>query len=369
MIGLGIVVVVAIVVTLAGLSRRHVGLGAAAPERGQARTPAVPAPVIGMLDRAVEQGVISRETADAIVANEQRHLVAEAAERPSPARSIPALTEAIGYVAASLLMIGMVVLVGTYWLDLQTWSQLAILGAVTVAFFVAGAVLRDEAEPVIWRLRGFVRLLSTGALAGFVGVLTADALEWDGEPVALAIGVTVAVYSAAMWQLQDRPAQHLTTMAGLLIGIGGLMAWLDGQGAVGLSVLALGALWLALAERRLLAPSIVAEALGLMACLVGPAITAGSWECAAPVIGLAVTVTLIVIGSVLRRFVVTGAGVVGLFVYVPYTLGRFFGETIGAPAILLVTGAMLLVVMFVLLRARHGPGQTGTGSPMRPALH
>lgn len=363
--------VVIVLVLLLTLSRRRPGDGGE-PGRGGPQAPEVArSPELAdVLDRAVAHGIVSRETADAILADERARLLAEPTEGPPQRPAVSALTEAIGYVGASLLMIGMVVLVGTYWQDLLTWSRLAILGGVAVAFFVVGALLRDESEPVIWRLQNFVRLLSTGALAGFLGVLTVDALEWSGEPVAIAIGATVAVYSFALWRLKDRPAQHLTTVIGLLIGTGGLMAWLDGQGAVGLAVLAIGAGWLALASRDLVPPQLVATVLGLAACLIGPAITAGSWQHASPVIGLAVAVTLIVVGSVIHQFLVTGAGVLGLFAYVPYTLGVFFGGALGAPVILLVSGAMLLVVMFALLRSHHGPGHsTGSGPPIRPALH
>lgn len=372
MLRLGPILLVVIVVLLVVLSRRRgtSELGEPGAEHPARHAPTLSHELVGALDRAVESGLLTRETADAIVANEHQHVLTEAAEHPTVRREVPALTEAIGYVGASLVMIGMAVLVGNYWDDLQSWSRLAILGGVAVAFFVAGALLRDETEPVIWRLRNFVWLLATGALAGFMGVLTADALSWEGEPVAITIGGSVAAFSGALWQLKDRPAQHLSTMVGLLIGIGGLMAWLDGAGAVGLAVLAIGAAWLVLARRDVLPPQLVAVVLGLAASLIGPAITAGSWEHAAPIIGLAVTVALVVLGSMVHQFLVTGAGVVGLFAYVPYTLGVFFGDTVGAPIILLASGALLLIVMFVLLHARHGPGHsTGPGPPMRPALH
>jgi uncharacterized membrane protein len=364
MLMIGPVLLVVVVVLLVALGRRRPG---GETEQPRAHTVTVSAEVAEVLDRAVARGTLSREAADAILADERERRLAPPSERRPV---VSPLVEAIGYVGASLVMIGMAVLVGSSWEDLVTWSRLAILGGVAVALFVVGALLRDESEPVIWRLRNFVRLLSTGALAGFVGVLTVDALEWPGAPVAIAIGATVAAYSLALWQLQDRPAQHLSTLLGLLIGAGGLMAAWDGPGAVGLAVLAIGAGWLALGSRGVLPPPLVAGVLGLAACLIGPAITAGSWEHASPVIGLAVSVTLIVVGTMIHQFLVTGAGVLGLFAYVPYTLGVFFGESVGAPVILLVSGAMLLVVMFVLLRSRHGTGRpTGSGPPVRPALH
>lgn len=114
----------------------------------------------------------------------------------------------------------------------------------------------------------------------------------------------------------------------------------------------------------------MAVVLGLIALLVSPLITGGSWETPPPVIGVAVAVVLVVGGSLVREFLVTGAGVLGLFVYLPMTLGACFGEALGAPVLLLASGTLLLVVMFVLLHARHGPGHPrGSGPPIRPAVH
>jgi hypothetical protein len=366
MIGLLVLVLIGAVVLVVFLGRKQ----EARPAGGETSREG-----FDVLERAVSRGLLSRDLADAIISAERAHEPSPPPPRES-ARPVPALAEAIGYVGAILVMVGMVVLVAQVWEDLETWSRLAIVGAVAVLLFVVGLLLRDEENLVIWRLRSFVWLLAAGALAGFTGLLTVDALSWEGEAVAIAIGAVTAPFGAALWQLKDRPAQHLTTFAGLLVMAGGVMAWLDvvdPSVSVGVSVLAIGAAWLTLGLLDRLPPQLVAVALGTLATLVGPAITAGEWDKPAPVIGLTVAIALVGIGSSVHEFAVTGFGVAGLFAYLPWTLGALFGDAVGPPVILLVSGVLLLAVMFVLLRSRGGPGRvTGDGSghflpPTRPA--
>ena len=64
---------------------------------------------------------------------------------------------------------------------------------------------------------------------------------------------------------------------------------------------------------------------------------------------------LLVGGTVLKEFVVTGVGVAGVFVYLPMSGAQYFGETIGVPIVLLATGALLMGLMVLLLRRGAGP--------------
>jgi hypothetical protein len=44
-----------------------------------------------------------------------------------------------------------------------------------------------------------------------------------------------------------------------------------------------------------------------------------------------------------------------VFVYLPMAAAEYFGETIGVPVVLLVTGVLLIGVMVALLRRGAGP--------------
>jgi hypothetical protein len=367
-----VVVVAVVMLMVAGQRRGGAVPGSPSPSSGAdggRRSPAA----AEVLDRAVERGLLTRELADRILATE-----AEAEAAPVAAPRVPAVAEALGYIGAILTMVGAVVLVGQYWEDLATWSRLALLGAVAAVLWLVGALLRDEESEVLWRLRGFVWLLAAGAVAGFTAVLVVDALDWVGEPVAISIGAVTSAFSLALWQLKNRPAQQLMTFVGMLVALGGVMALFDGGAAIGLSVAVAGGAWFAAGSFDRLPPKLAAVPLGLLALLIGPAITIGSrgaWEKAAPVIGLAIAATLIGLGAWARAFVVTGAGVLGVFVYLPWTLFAVFGDAVSAPVVLLVSGVLLLTVMLVLLHGRHGPGDPGGRrhpfgrGPARPALH
>jgi hypothetical protein len=93
--------------------------------------------------------------------------------------------------------------------------------------------------------------------------------------------------------------------------------------------------------------------------LVAAGVTGGSWQSVAPLFGLVTAAGLLIGGTVLKEFLMTGVGVAGVFVYLPRSGAEYLGETIGVPLVLLTTGVLLMIVMVVLLRrgagSRHLP--------------
>jgi hypothetical protein len=305
------------------------------------------------LQRATESGVVTADQAAA--------LLALAAARPPPARAggraprvVPVAAEIVGYLGAVLAMIGAATLVGQFWEDMASWSRLALIGSLAVGLWGAGAVVDESADAALWRLRGFLWLLSSAAAAFFAGLLGADVFEWDHEPVAVFVGSATALYAGSLWRLRDRPAQHLAFVAGVIAALAGASAWFDGPGMVGLVLWAFGAVWLVLGWRRIVVPAAIAlvAAPGLM--LVAAGVTGGSWESLAPLFGLVTAAGLLAGGTVLKEFLITGVGVAGVFVYLPMSGAEYFGETIGVPIVLLATGVLLIVLMVMLLRGGAG---------------
>jgi hypothetical protein len=318
------------------------------------------------LHRAVEAGQITAEQADAVLASE-RALAPRAAEEGREAR-VPPVLEALGYLGAVFVIVGAVTLVSGFWDNLETWSRLTILGVTAAALTGTGLAVGDESEPVLWRLRGVVLLLASGALAGFAGLLAADALDQRGEPVAMLVGSVVAAHSGLLWWRRERPAQHLAFLGGLIAACAGTVTWAGGEQAiVGFTLWAMGGAWLVASFRRLLPPAFVGMVAGAVLALVGAGVTGGEWNDFGVLFGLGTAAAVVAGGIRTNEFLVTAVGVIGAFIYLPATMNTFFGGTIGVPAAMLLSGLALLGLTVMLLQRRGGPGApfAGLGWPGR----
>jgi hypothetical protein len=95
---------------------------------------------------------------------------------------IPAVAEALGYLGGVLALVGLVLVVARYWPDVATPARLGISGAGAVAFIVAGALVQERGDPALARMRWFLWLLSTAAVALFTGVAVADGYGTESPP-------------------------------------------------------------------------------------------------------------------------------------------------------------------------------------------
>ena len=362
--GLALIVIVAIAVFGVSMARHQ-------PQRAERGSRAVgrrwtPQPaalsheVNDVLERAVNRGQITRETADAILSSEASEAVSLRSTLGAHRERVVAspTVEAIGYVGSILALVGVGFFVGRAWDDIGQPGRIGMLAGLAAFLLMVGLLLHNEEEAVIWRLRNFVLLLSTGALAGCTGVVLVDTFDWRGESVAISIGLVATVYSAALWMLQDRPAQQLSTFVGMLVASGAAMSWWGHAGALGLTVLGLGAAWTFLGALGLLPPRPVALVLGLAATLLGPSFTDQSFGRWSPVIGLVVATLLLGIGGVSREFAFTGFGVIGLLAYLTYGVARWFGDSLKAPGVLVVAGFALLIATVILIRRGRGGHRT-----------
>ena len=312
------------------------------------------------LDRWVDAGIISAAQADDINAFELARIP------PVQPRRISPVMEALAYVGGVLLAVGAGILVGQYWEDLRTGGQLAILAVAAVVFGVIG-LLVGESDPATWRLRGFLWALSTGAAAAFVGLFVFEVVDVSGEPVAFAAAATGMLTAGAYWMLRDRPLQHALTLGGIAVSIGVAIAWVGGQaGLIGLAIWLLGVTWVALAWRERIPPRVVGYVLGAVMSLVACSIVGDQLEWVAPLLGLATAIGWIAAAVVIGEGILLAAGVVGTFVFLPWTIGYFFGDTIGVAWVMMLSGALLLAVVAFVLRHRGGGG---TGIHLRWGGH
>ncbi|MCU0269548.1 MAG: DUF2157 domain-containing protein [Acidimicrobiales bacterium] len=360
MIALGVLVFVLIVAAVAVTTQKQ-GHGSRHPDTAPAMGRAATAAPASGPPRGLEAqlrgwrtaGLITDDQVAAILALEGGVAVGAAPRQ----RRVSVVAELLGYLGGVLLLIGVFTLIAQFWSDLTTVSRLALVGAAAVGFGVAGAFVHEDLDPALWRLRGFLWLFSTAATALFVGLFAADVADVSPQATVLSVGCAAAVQSGLLWWRQVRPLQHLATFAGIVAAGVGLGVLLEVDRVVAfLALWSLGAAWALLGWRDLLPPRVVAMLLGVLAVLVAPNFL-GSDESQAglTLAGLATACALLVLGTTLREYPFTIGGMLGLLVYLPWTTAYFFGDTVGVPVVILLSGAVVLAVAVLLLR-RGGPG-------------
>jgi hypothetical protein len=306
--------------------------------------------------RWVEAGLITGDQARAITDYERARQEVGPKARVSPA------VEALAYVGGILLTVGAGMLVGQFWGRLGVGGRIGVLAGAAVLAGVVGAVV-GESEPVTWRLRGFLWALSTVGLAAAAGIFAFGVIDARGEPVALTVAGAAALVSAGYWRLQDRPLQHLLSFAGLAVAIGVAIAWAGGPGArgglIGLALWLLGGVWAGLAWQRRVPPPIIGFPLGIVLTLIACGIVGSQYPGLAPIVGLGTAAAWAGLGVARSERIALAPGVVGVFVFLPWTLGYYFGDTVGAPVIAMLSGAILLGIVLLLVRRGRGDAATG----------
>jgi hypothetical protein len=358
MIGLALLAVVLVIglVIVVPRARQH----------GQTMQPTGIDQLAAQLRRWADKGLLTEEQAAAILAAEHPRT-----PRPAvPTGRVSVMVELLGYLGAVLAIIGAVLLAARYWQDLATWTRLTLLGLVAAALWAAGTMVREHADPALWRLRAVLWLLSSAAVAFFAALLAADVLELSGEAVALVAGLATATQAGLLWWRRPRPLQQLACLAGVVAATGGGVAVLGGsETVVGLSIWAVGVGWVLLGWRGLLPPAVVALLAGGMVLVLGAQAMTAVWEAAGLLLGLASAVALLVAGTRGRRLVVAGVGIWGVVMFLPATVVHFFAGTVGVPVLILLAGVVLLTITLVLLGVRLPWPQRAAPTPpeKRPA--
>ena len=306
----------------------------------------------------VAAGIITTEQAEAIAAFDTApHGVPEAVPSEVPHRPrgrISPAVEALAYVGGILLAVGSGMLVGRAWHGLGTAGHLGVAAAVGALAAGVGAAV-GESDTVTWRLRGFLWAIAGGAAAAFGGLTAAEVADVTGPPVALSAGGLAALVAAGLWWGCDRPLQHLETFVGTALALGAGIAWAGGHGAlIGLALWVLGVSWAGLAWQERLAPAIIGFPVGVLTSMVACAVVAGQLPWLAPLAGLATALGWVSLGVAEDEVVALAPGVLGIFVFLPWTLARFFGDRLGAPVVAMLSGALLLAAIGILVRRGHG---------------
>jgi hypothetical protein len=293
-----------------------------------------------------------------------------------PSGRIPLLTEAVGYVGAVLLIAGAGTAIGQGWDDLADGMRLGLLAGTAGLLLGAGLVTRRSAEPALVRLTSLVWVLGTAAVAGALTELFVGFVETPDETTFLVVAAATTALAALLYAVHPTALQQLALFAGVLVTsiaigvridphypawVGGVTAW------------AVGFAWSILGATNRLTPSWVAMPVGLITALIAPTAIQDAGFGAMFAVGIA-TAAGMMAGSVRWRSVPGLAlGTFGLFAYVTGAVVHYFGDTMGVPAALAVSGTVILLLAVVttrLARFTRNPPRTEHGKrppTLRPA--
>ena len=294
---IGVVVLAIIVgVVVVASSQRH---GAPTPgstgvPEGTPHAPApapepVPPPGANGLDEALGRwlgaSLVTADQADAIRAFEVDLARRPAPPAPTPSEHaphgrpgrVPVAAEALGYLGGSLIMAGMVLIVGHAWPHLALGAKLALTGVAAAALVAGGALVPAAKDPAFERIRSFLWLASSAATAVFAVVVARDGFDAESaQTVALVASATVAIESGALWRGRVRPAQQAPALIAALVAVGSMVAVATDANdvAMGLAVWLASAAMAATGLRHRFSTPLLTAGIGAIGLLVGAVITA-----------------------------------------------------------------------------------------------
>jgi hypothetical protein len=270
------------------------------------------------------------------------------------------LTEAVAYIGAILILAGGIAAVGQQWHNITGWGRVAVLAGAAVFFLLVGIIVRRVHQPAIQRLVDVAWFLSVAGVAGAVGFAGYDMYGNTAAVTALAVGVGITLYSAALWLVRQHALQNFALFTGLIVTICGVIFTADNSPPslpFALALWVFGLAWVGLGWRRYIEPLWVTVPSGVILALIAPSIAAGEhgWVYA---IGIATAAAAMAASVPLRNTPLLALGTLAMFGYVTSVVVRYFHESLGVPGALAITGVLILGLATVtarLMRAAHPP--------------
>ena len=302
------------------------------------------------VEKWVSEGIISAEQAESILDFEGR-----------ATRSRMTAIEVLAYVGAAMVLAAAIVLVTDLWPDLSRVERLIVLGLATVVLTVVGWISTADDRSSMRRFGETSLMLAVAAFGSTVGVaanafVESETAAWFGFGAAL----TAAI---GMYARQRSYPQHTAVFFSAVgFALSTVMLSFDSppDPIVGATILAVGAIWVALATTDRLAPRTLGEILGSAAALLGSlllVIGAGDGDIAVMAMLIVMSIGSLVAGVSTNRVVLIASGMIGLITYTPWLATEALGGSIGAPIALLITGSLLAASAMYFARRRksnHG---------------
>jgi hypothetical protein len=277
----------------------------------------------------------------------------ETGQAPVRAGRVSLLTEAVAYVGAILVIAGGATAIGQRWSDISDAGHVGVLAGGAALFLVAGTLVRHVAEPAIQRLVSVLWFVSAGGVAAAVGVAAGQVFDLSAEVVVLDIGLATLGYAGLLWWLRRQVLQQVALFAGcILTGIGVVGTIAGGEPPTLPSALllwALGISWAVLGWRRYVEPMWAAVPLGVLLALFASTIAVGphGWFY---VIAIGTAAGVMAVSVPTQNPVLLGMGTIAMFGYVTSAVVRYFGDALGIPAALALTGLLILGLALVSAR-------------------
>ncbi len=272
-------------------------------------------------------------------------------------RDRTSLAEAIGYVGAALALGAIALLLGGLWSQLLVGGRLALVGVLTVAVFGAGLALRGAERGAMRRLTSVLFAATVAGVGWFAGVVANDVADLGWAEIGVSVGGSMLVVSAALYLWRSGALLQLATLASALVTAGFALSVSDLQpdpAWYGVAFATIGVTWFVLSSGGWLSPRGLGEVTGALAALLGVQVAAFDGATvpvrAIGVLGAGGLVWLSVHHDRLHYLIV---GAIALFVLAPQLVFELFGDAIGAPAMLLLVGLLLVLLVVGLGRARR----------------
>ncbi|MEY3020757.1 MAG: hypothetical protein RLZZ272_1741 [Actinomycetota bacterium] len=266
--------------------------------------------------------------------------------------------EAVGYVGAAFALGALALLLVDVWGGLTVPARIAVAALGTVLFLGAGAGVRRLAIPAMQRLTSVLWTGAVGGLGWTVGLVGYEVLDLFGEPLALLVSASMLAVAVPLYALRRRVLLQLAVLATLAAVATSSVLTLSPLPPpplwVGAGIIGLGLTWLLLGIGGWLPPAVVAEATGAVLMLIGAQTMSADdprWLGLALGVVIAAALVVVAVRTDTRHPLFIGA--FALFVLTPQLVFELFEDTIGAPATLLVTGLLLVLLAVGLSRARR----------------
>ncbi|WP_062314819.1 DUF2157 domain-containing protein [Demequina rhizosphaerae] len=332
------------------------------------------------IDRWVEAGLITPAVGDDLRRYEHEHqdiappasapdAVATGPEAvappppPSQPRTLALVGEVVGYLGAALVISAVSFLLGRTWADLPTAGRVAIVAGLLAVVAVGGTLAARVATDPAQRLASVLLLATVGLTAWLAWVIT-DAAGVTDEAMGVAVTAPTLVVAAVIYAARRRGLAQLATLAalaGLASSTVSLVAADDRDMALalGLTLAAVGAAWVAGAAMGWLRPATAGLVAGGMLTVLALQTTAYDVTRTPMLIAaVAVSVALLAVAiTVSRLAVLIVPGGIGLLISTPQLIDHLVGDAVATWVGVLLTGVALVVVAVWMVRERRqAPG-------------